>query len=81
VPLAAWLRGPLRGWADDLLAADALGRGGWLDPEPIARYWHEHRTGERDWSAGLWAVLMFQSWLAQVDAAAAAPPTVAAARG
>jgi asparagine synthase (glutamine-hydrolysing) len=78
VPLAAWLRGPLRGWADDLLAADALGRGGWLDPEPIARYWHEHRTGERDWSAGLWAVLMFQSWLAQVDAAAAAPPTVAA---
>ena len=42
-----------------------LRRGGWLDPQPIARYWHEHRTGARDWSAGLWAVLMFQSWLAQ----------------
>src|SRR6266852_4098272 len=28
VPLAAWLRGPLRGWADDLLAGDALGRSG-----------------------------------------------------
>ena len=78
VPLAAWLRGPLRGWADDLLAADALGRGGWLDPTPIARYWREHRTGERDWSAGLWAVLMFQSWLAQADTAIAAAPAVAA---
>jgi asparagine synthase (glutamine-hydrolysing) len=65
VPLAAWLRGPLRGWADDLLAGDTLRRGGWLDPQPIARYWHEHRTGARDWSAGLWAVLMFQSWLAK----------------
>ncbi|HJT07421.1 MAG TPA: asparagine synthase (glutamine-hydrolyzing) [Stellaceae bacterium] len=81
VPLAAWLRGPLSGWADDLLAADALGRGGWLDPQRIARYWREHRTGERDWSAGLWAVLMFQSWLAQVDAATAAPTVVTAARG
>jgi asparagine synthase (glutamine-hydrolysing) len=81
VPLAAWLRGPLSGWADDLLAADALGRAGWLDPQPITRYWHEHRTGARDWSAGLWAVLMFQSWLAQAETATALPPTVAAARG
>ena len=80
IPLAAWLRGPLRAWADDLLAADALG-GGWLDPQPITRYWREHRSGERDWSAGLWAVLMFQSWLAQADATAAAPPAVTAARG
>ena len=79
IPLAAWLRGPLRAWADDLLAADALG-GGWLDPQPITRYWREHRSGERDWSAGLWAVLMFQSWLAQADTAAAVP-VAAAARG
>src|SRR5258708_3487899 len=48
VPLAAWLRGPLRGWADDLLAGDALGRSGWLDPQPLARYWRAHRTGARD---------------------------------
>ena len=81
VPLAAWLRGPLRGWADDLLTGDALGRSGWLDPQPIARYWREHRTGERDWSAGLWAVLMFQSWLAQAGAAAEAPAVSAVARG
>jgi asparagine synthase (glutamine-hydrolysing) len=70
----------LRGWADDLLAGEALRRGGWLDPQPIARYWHEHRTGARDWSAGLWAVLMFQSWLTQAGIAAEVPPTVAAAR-
>ncbi|HEX7970410.1 MAG TPA: asparagine synthase C-terminal domain-containing protein, partial [Stellaceae bacterium] len=79
VPLAAWLRGPLRGWADDLLSQSALA-GGYLDADAVAARWREHRTGERDWSAGLWAVLMFQSWLAQAGAAGEAPAP-AAARG
>jgi len=65
VPLAAWLRGPLRGWADDLLSATALRRGDCLEPEPIAARWREHRQGRRDWSQSLWAVLMLQTWLAE----------------
>jgi asparagine synthase (glutamine-hydrolysing) len=63
VPLAAWLRGPLREWADDLLSATALRRGDWLEPEPIAARWREHRQGQRDWSQSLWAVLMLQTWI------------------
>ncbi len=73
VPLAAWLRGPLRDWADDLLNESALRRDGWLRPEFVTARWREHRMGSRDWSYGLWCVLMFQAWLAQAGTAAEAP--------
>jgi asparagine synthase (glutamine-hydrolysing) len=73
VPLAAWLRGALRDWAGGFLSSDALRRGGWLEPAPIAARWREHLDGRRDWSASLWAVLMFQSWLAEVEQAPAHP--------
>ncbi len=63
VPLDAWLRGRLRGWADDLLAADRLARDGFFEPAPIAALWSEHRRGARDRGALLWPVLMFQAWL------------------
>jgi asparagine synthase (glutamine-hydrolysing) len=69
VPLAAWLRGPLRDWADDLMAPASLARDGWLRAEPVAERWREHRAGRKDWSQSLWAVLMFQSWLTDQQAA------------
>jgi asparagine synthase (glutamine-hydrolysing) len=62
VPLANWLRGPLRGWAEELLDEARLRREGFLDPLPIRRAWAEHMTGARSWSCRLWAVLMFQAW-------------------
>jgi asparagine synthase (glutamine-hydrolysing) len=63
VPLAEWLRGPLRGWAEDLLAFDNVCRAGFLDPLPIRSLWAEHLSGRFDRSSYLWNVLMFQAWL------------------
>jgi asparagine synthase (glutamine-hydrolysing) len=63
VPLAAWLRGPLREWANDLLDSATLRRQGLFQPEPIAHKWREHISGRCDWSGHLWSVLMAQSWL------------------
>ncbi len=63
VPLEAWLRGPLRDWAEDLLAAEPMRSEGYLDPDPIRRRWEEHCSGTRNWQASLWTVLMFQQWL------------------
>jgi asparagine synthase (glutamine-hydrolysing) len=62
VPLADWLRGPLREWAETLLDESRLAAEGFLRPEPIRRTWAQHLSGTRNWSAGLWSVLMFQAW-------------------
>lgn len=62
VPLAAWLRGPLRVWAEDLLATDNLRSANLLDPTPIRTLWAEHLSGQFDRSSYLWNVLMFQAW-------------------
>jgi asparagine synthase (glutamine-hydrolysing) len=63
VPIDAWLRGPLRDWAEDLLHTDRLRREGLLRPEPIQAKWREHLTGRGNWQYLLWDVLMFQAWL------------------
>ncbi|WP_285906133.1 asparagine synthase (glutamine-hydrolyzing) [Pseudodesulfovibrio pelocollis] len=62
VPLAQWLRGPLKGWASDLLAPDRLRRQGLFDADAVARQWADHQSGRRENQSRLWALLMFQAW-------------------
>jgi len=61
-PLADWLRGPLRDWADALLQPDALAADDLLRPEPVLAAWREHCSGQRDRNGDLWPVLMLQAW-------------------
>lgn len=62
VPLDEWLRGPLRGWATELIRSDRLEEGGVLDAAYIRRAWQQFQVGNARLAPGLWAVLMFQSW-------------------
>ena len=66
VPIGQWLAGPLRDWAEDLLAMPRLEADGFLDAQRVAACWREHVAGQRNWAQPLWTVLMFQAWHRQV---------------
>jgi asparagine synthase (glutamine-hydrolysing) len=65
IPMAAWLRGDLLATARDLLAPDALRRGGVLAPEPVTRLLDEHVARRDDHSRALWGLLCFVLWQQQ----------------
>lgn len=65
VPIAVWLRGPLRDWAESLLDESRLKREGFFHAELIREKWTQHLSSERNWEHHLWAILMFQAWLEQ----------------
>jgi asparagine synthase (glutamine-hydrolysing) len=62
IPLADWLRGPLRDWAEALLAPKRLAGECLFDPPAVERVWRQHLTGWRNHSQLLWSILMFQAW-------------------
>lgn len=62
VPLAEWLRGPLRDWAETLLSEQRLHEGGLVDAAQVRRAWRAHLSGERNRQYPLWGVLMLEAW-------------------
>ncbi len=61
VPLAEWLRGPLRSWADGLLEPSDLAR--WpVDVNAVRAMWERHQACVEDHEHALWVVLMLRAW-------------------
>jgi asparagine synthase (glutamine-hydrolysing) len=57
LPVAAWLRGPLREWSEELLRV----RSGVFDAAKVQTVWREHLAGANR-EGTLWRVLMFEAW-------------------
>jgi asparagine synthase (glutamine-hydrolysing) len=65
VPIGAWLRGPLRDWAETLLAPARLQAAGFLDASMVAEAWQAHVSGRHNEDTRLWGILMFEAWRAR----------------
>ena len=68
VPLAAWLRGPLRERVRERLLGARADQGGIFDPARIRQVVEQHETGARDHSAVLWALLMLDAARSRLQA-------------
>ena len=69
VPLASWLRGPLRQWAESLLdETHRLEREGYFHPGTRSTTMGGAPVGKRNWQYHFWNVLMFQAWIRAVRA-------------
>ena len=62
VPLDAWLRGPLRDWAEDLLSSASLAALPMLDASAVRGLWEAHLRGRGHYAQQLWAVLQLLAW-------------------
>jgi asparagine synthase (glutamine-hydrolysing) len=62
LPVAAWLKGPLRPLVEDVLSERRLADAGVFEPAVVRRLVTEHLSGRADHRKALWSVLMFELW-------------------
>ena len=62
IPVAAWIRGPLRPLFEEMLSERALGAAGVFDVAAVRRLLQIHLDGRADLRKPLWTLLMFQLW-------------------
>ncbi len=66
VPLARWLRGPMRARVRGALLDGPLAASGWFDQATIRQMVEQHEGGARDHSTPLWTLLMYDAFLRNV---------------
>jgi asparagine synthase (glutamine-hydrolysing) len=62
IPLASWLRGPLKDWAHEKLKADRLEQAGIL-PQAARNLLEQHCMRQVDHARVVWALLVLDEWL------------------
>ena len=73
VPLTKWFRGPLRQAMKDAVLGPVLANTGWFNASYLQRLVEDHESGRRDYSAPLWTLMMFESFLRKVMSVQTAP--------
>lgn len=68
-PIAAWLRGPLRSWAEELMNDSSMVHRSALHHPEAQRIWRTFVHDEHDALAGLvWAMVFYRAWEARWEA-------------
>ena len=62
IPVADWLRGPLKEQMLDLLSFERIKRTGLMRPEVVSRLVEEHLKERRDNRKQLWTLMSFELW-------------------
>ena len=62
IPLAAWLRGPLRPMLDDLVLGPRLAARGIFSPPALRRLCDEHQSQRADHGHKLWNLMVLELW-------------------
>jgi asparagine synthase (glutamine-hydrolysing) len=62
IPVAAWIRGPLRPLFEDLFSRRSLEESGLFDPAEARAWLDRHLRGEADLRKPLWTMLMLLLW-------------------
>jgi asparagine synthase (glutamine-hydrolysing) len=68
VPLARWFRGPLRPRVRAALLGERLAETGYFNAGYLEEIAASHDSGARDYSAPIWALLMFDAFLRSTEA-------------
>ena len=62
IPVAAWLRGPLRSWMEAVLRRERVLSGGLLNPDWTDRLMREHISGKANHRKALWSAIVLELW-------------------
>ena len=68
VPLASWFRGPLKEKVNTAILGEKLASTGMFNQKYLKHLVDQHQSGVRDYSAPIWSLLMFESFLHRLDA-------------
>ena len=63
VPIAKWVKGPLKGLFRDLLSSERIKREGFLNPEHVTTLLEDHLGNKRDNRKQLWTLLVWELWV------------------
>ena len=63
IPVAAWLRGPLKDYASHILFDGQIKELNYFNHNEILTLWNQHISGQEDNSAHLWSLISLGVWL------------------
>jgi asparagine synthase (glutamine-hydrolysing) len=62
VPMATWLKGPLRPMLSDLVTSREWRESPWLNHSAVRKLVDEHLAGKQNHEVRLWAIVCFREW-------------------